>query len=169
MKDEPTLNDNQKPMLAQEEKLKRREYTLDDFRGQMALVAKPGFIEKMMGMLPGGGELREAMDYVNARAIRSQLGIIDAMTPAERSDARTIDATRRRRIAGGAGCEPHEVGKLIEQFTAMADAMTTMATKGLRDRMRGMGHLRLKSREVTSEIPDDDSPPPDEPLSPMPA
>ena len=64
-------------------------------------------------------------------------GIIDSMTPAERrSPTKTIDQSRRRRIAAGAGVEPHEVNDLVKQFDAMAQMMTSLAGKGMRERMK---------------------------------
>jgi signal recognition particle subunit SRP54 len=64
-------------------------------------------------------------------------GIIDSMTPAERRDPmRAIDQSRRRRIAAGAGVEPHEVNELVKQFDGMAGIMKQMAGKGVRDRMQ---------------------------------
>jgi signal recognition particle subunit SRP54 len=65
------------------------------------------------------------------------MGIIDSMTPEEkRNPTKVIDQGRRRRIAAGAGVEPHEVNDLVKQFDAMAQVMTSMAGKGMRERMR---------------------------------
>jgi signal recognition particle subunit SRP54 len=64
-------------------------------------------------------------------------GIIDSMTPEERKNpSKIIDQSRRRRIAAGAGVEPHEVNELVKQFDAMAQMMTSMAGKGIRERMQ---------------------------------
>ena len=58
-------------------------------------------------------------------------GIIDSMTPAERrTPSKTIDQSRRRRIAAGAGVEPHEVNDLVKQFDAMAQMMTVAGRQG---------------------------------------
>jgi signal recognition particle subunit SRP54 len=59
------------------------------------------------------------------------------MTAAERrSPTKTIDQSRRRRIAAGAGVEPHEVNELVKQFDVMAQMMTSLAGKGMRERMK---------------------------------
>jgi signal recognition particle subunit SRP54 len=70
-------------------------------------------------------------------------GIIDSMTPAERrTPSKTIDQPRRRRIAAGAGVAPHEVNDLVKQFDAMAQMMTALAGKGMRERMKMMKELQ---------------------------
>ena len=70
-------------------------------------------------------------------------GIIDSMTPDERRNpSKTIDQSRRRRIAAGAGVEPHEVNELVKQFDAMAQMMTSMAGKGMRERMKMVRELQ---------------------------
>jgi signal recognition particle subunit SRP54 len=72
-------------------------------------------------------------------------GIIDSMTPEERRNpSKTIDTSRRRRIAAGAGVEPHEVNDLVKQFDGMADMMKQMATMSIRDRLRAVNELQQK-------------------------
>jgi signal recognition particle subunit SRP54 len=64
-------------------------------------------------------------------------GIIDSMTQDERRNpTKVIDQSRRRRIASGAGVEPHEVNELVKQFDVMSTMMTSLAGKGMRERMR---------------------------------
>ena len=70
-------------------------------------------------------------------------GIIDSMTPEERrTPSKTIDQSRRRRIAAGAGVQPNEVNDLVKQFDAMAQMMTTLAGKGMKDRMKMVRELQ---------------------------
>jgi signal recognition particle subunit SRP54 len=65
------------------------------------------------------------------------------MTQEERQNpTKNIDQSRRRRIAAGAGVEPHEVNELVKQFDAMAQMMTSMAGKGMRDRMKMVRELQ---------------------------
>ena len=67
--------------------------------------------------------------------MRRLVGVIDSMTPDERrTPSKVIDQSRRRRIAAGAGVEPHEVNELVKQFDGMADLMKKMAAMPLRDR-----------------------------------
>jgi len=70
------------------------------------------------------------------------VGGSDSLTPEERRNpSRVIDQSRRRRIAAGAGVEPHEVNELVKQFDVMADIMKRMSGLGIRDRMRAMQEL----------------------------
>ena len=74
--------------------------------------------------------------------MRRLVGIIDSMTPDERRNpSKVIDQSRRRRIAAGAGVEPHEVNELVKQFDGMADMMKRMSGMGMRDRMRTMQEI----------------------------
>ena len=78
------------------------------------------------------------MGDVDAEGDMKRLGgIIDSMTPAERRNpSKMIDQSRRRRIAAGAGVEPHEVNELVKQFDGMAAMMKEMAGMGMRERMQ---------------------------------
>jgi signal recognition particle subunit SRP54 len=67
--------------------------------------------------------------------------MIDSMTRSERINPKVIDQSRRRRIAQGAGCEPHEVNELVKQFDAMGDMMKKMASLSMVDRVKQMSQL----------------------------
>ncbi len=102
-------------------------------------------MHKVMGMIPGMGQMLDGMDDVDAEQDMKRLfGIIDSMTPAEkrRNPTKLIDQSRRRRIAAGAGVEPHEVNELVKQFDAMAQMMKPMAGKGMRERMKMFNQLK---------------------------
>jgi signal recognition particle subunit SRP54 len=131
-------------MRLQEERLRKGEFTLDDFRKQLSQVTRLGPLQKVMGLIPGMGALNEMMGDVDPEQDMKRLfGIIDAMTPEERSNpSKTIDQSRRRRIAAGAGVQPNEVNDLVKQFDAMAQMMTTMAGKGMRERMKMVRELQ---------------------------
>jgi len=135
---------DQDEMLLQEERLRRGEFTLEDFRKQLSQMTKLGPLQKVMGMIPGMSGLTEAMGDVDPEEDMKRLfGIIDSMTPDERrTPTKTIDQSRRRRIAAGAGVEPHEVNELVKQFDAMAQMMTSMAGKGMKDRMKMVRELQ---------------------------
>jgi signal recognition particle subunit SRP54 len=135
---------DQEQLAAQEERLKQGQFTLEDFRDTLRQVTRLGPLQKVMGMIPGMGGLMQAMDDVDPEQdMRRLFGIIDSMTPEERRNpTKTIDQSRRRRIAAGAGVEPHEVNDLVKQFDAMAQVMTQIAGKGLRDRMKAVRELQ---------------------------
>lgn len=134
---------DQDEMARAEDRLRKGEFTLDDFRKIMTQTTRLGPISKLMGMFPGMGGVKEMMADVDAdQDMRRLMGVIDSMTPEERRNpAKTIDASRRRRIAAGAGVEPREVNELVKQFDAMAGTMQQMAGLGMRERMRKMQQL----------------------------
>jgi len=129
---------------AQEEQLRKGEFTLDDFRKVMSQTRRMGPLKKVLGLMPGMGKLTEAMGDVDIEQdLDRTFGIIDSMTRAERRHPnRVIDQSRRRRIAAGAGVEPHEVNDLIKQFDAMSGIMKAMAGKSVRDRMKAVQQLQ---------------------------
>lgn len=129
---------DQEEMRRQEERLRKGEFTLEDFRKQLAQIGRLGPLQKVMSLIPGMNSLNEMMGEVDPEEdLKRLLGIIDSMTPEERRNpTKIIDQSRRRRIAAGAGVEPHEVNELVKQFDAMAQIMTSMAGKGMRERMQ---------------------------------
>jgi signal recognition particle subunit SRP54 len=135
---------DQDEMARQEERLRKGEFTLDDFRKMITQTRKLGPLNKIMGLLPGMGALKEMMNDMDAEAdMRRLCGIIDSMTPDERRNpSRIIDPSRRRRIAAGAGVDPAEISQLVKQFDGMADVMKRMSGMGMRDRMREMQQLQ---------------------------
>jgi len=134
---------DQKQMAETEERLLRGEFTLDDFRSQLAQLSKPGLIQKFMGLMPGMGEMNKMMQDVDAEKDMKRLfGIIDSMTPDERRNPKLIEPSRRQRIAAGSGVQPQEVNDLVKQFDGMASIMKQMAGKGMGDRMKMMRSLQ---------------------------
>ena len=135
---------DQDEMLKQEERLRRGEFTLDDFRKQLGQIGRLGPLNKVMGMIPGMGGLQKMMGDVDAEGdMKRLLGIIDAMTPDERRNpSKIIDQSRRRRIAQGAGVEPAEVNQLVKQFDGMAEVMKRMSGMGIRERMKEVQQLQ---------------------------
>jgi signal recognition particle subunit SRP54 len=135
---------DQEEMAKQEERLRQGEFTLDDFRRMLGQTKKLGPINKVMSLLPGMGNMQAMMSELDADGGMTRLGgIVDSMTPAERRNpSKLIDQSRRRRIAAGAGVEPHEVNELVKQFDGMAAVMKEMAGLGMRDRFKKMQQLQ---------------------------
>lgn len=135
---------DQEELRAQEERLRRGEFTLDDFRKQLQQIKRLGSIKKLLSMIPGMGGLLEGMgDLDPEQDLRRLFGIIDSMTPEERRNpSQVIDPSRRRRIAAGAGVDPVEVNALVKQFDGMADLMRRMAGQGIRERMQTVQQLQ---------------------------
>jgi signal recognition particle subunit SRP54 len=134
---------DQDELAKQEARLRKGEFTLDDFKKLIGQTKKLGPLNKIMSLLPGMGKMAEMVGDLDAdKDMRRLVGIIDAMTPEERRNPkRMIDQSRRRRIAEGAGVQPHEVNELVKQFEPLADLMKGMSGLGVRDRMRKMQEL----------------------------
>ena len=77
--------------------------TLDDFLAQMQAIRTMGSMSKLLGMLPGMGELREQIENIDEKEIDRVTAIIQSMTPAERQDVKLLNGSRRARIAAGPG------------------------------------------------------------------
>jgi len=135
---------DQDEMREQEERLKKGEFTLDDFKKMLTQTRRLGPLGKVLGMIPGMGGMQEMLGGADLENDMNRLfGIIDSMTPDERRNpSRVIDQSRRRRIAAGAGVPPAEVSDLVKQFDGMAAMMTGMAGLGMRDRMREVQKLQ---------------------------
>jgi signal recognition particle subunit SRP54 len=134
---------DQEEMQKAEAKLRKGEFTLDDFKKQLGQISKLGPIQKVMSMIPGMGGMAKMLGDQNPDMdMRRLVGIIDSMTPDERSNPKkTVDQSRRSRIAKGAGVEPHEVNELVKQFDAMAGMMKEFAGMGMMQRMRAMQQM----------------------------
>lgn len=100
-----------------EHKLRKAEFTLEDFRDQLRQVKKIGPLESLLEMLPGlGGRARGLAGSVDERSLRQVEAMIDSMTPQERRHPHVIDGSRRRRIARGSGTTIQDVNRLLRQF-----------------------------------------------------
>jgi signal recognition particle subunit SRP54 len=126
-----------------EARLAAGEFTLDDFKGQLKQVMQPGLMMKLLGMMPGMGQLTEMLGGADAEGeMKRLLGIIDSMTPQERRNPKIIDPSRRNRIARGAGVQAQDVNQLLKQFDAMAPVMRAMAGKGMGQRLQAVQELQ---------------------------
>ena len=126
-----------------EAKMQSGEFTLDDFRVQLEKMSKPGLMQKMMGLMPGMGELQKMMEQEDTEGgIKQTVGIINSMTPHERRNPKLIDPSRRNRIANGAGVQAQDVNQLVKQYDMMAPIMKAMAGKGMGDRLSALRDLK---------------------------
>ena len=111
-------------------KLRRSEFTFDDFREQMRQVSKLGSLEQVLSMLPGAGALKNVDVAAGEREMRRSGAIIDSMTPRERAEPALINGSRRKRIARGSGTSVADVNRLLRQFTQARKLMKTMGGGG---------------------------------------
>jgi signal recognition particle subunit SRP54 len=129
--------------LEEAEKLARKVksgkgFDLEDFKAQMQQMRKMGGLGALMDKLPAQlGQLAQGAN-VDEGVIRRTIGIIDAMTPAERARPEIIKASRKRRVATGAGVSVQEVNRLLNQFEQMQKMMKMMSKGGMHKMMRSM-------------------------------
>jgi signal recognition particle subunit SRP54 len=122
-------------------KLKKgRGFDLGDLKDQLEQMMNMGGMAAMLDKLPLPGNVNPAAlkDVANEQQMRRQIAIINSMTPAERRFPKTINGSRKKRIAKGAGLEVQDVNRLLKQFTQMEKMMKKMSRGGMKKMMRGM-------------------------------
>ncbi len=118
-------------------KLRRNEFTLDDFRDQLLKLRKMGTVEDLLGMIPGmGGKMKEIKGMAPDEAeLKKTVAIIDSMTAKERRNAKLLNGSRRKRIAAGSGTTVQDVNRLMKNFQAAEEMIKRMTAGG----KKGMG------------------------------
>lgn len=107
-----------------EEKMRKGQFTLEDFLDQLRQIRKMGSLESIIGMLPGGAEMIKGADMTkNEKEFSHMEAMICAMTPKERRDPRILNARRRLRIAKGSGVQVSELNNLLNRFNQMQQMM----------------------------------------------
>lgn len=124
-KAQETFDEKQAMELAR--KFREDTFTLEDFRGQLRQIKKLGSMEQILGMLPGMGMLKDLKKMkVDDKELVRMEAIIDSMTRGERKNADIINASRRKRIAGGSGTSVQEVNKLLKSYEESRRMMRQM-------------------------------------------
>jgi signal recognition particle subunit SRP54 len=112
-------------------RLRRAEFTLEDFRDQLVQVKKMGSLEQVLSMIPGlGGAAREVDTEAGEREMKRSAAIIDSMTPLERRDPSVVNGSRRKRIAKGSGTRVEDVNRLLKQFAQARKMMKQFGGAG---------------------------------------
>ncbi len=110
-----------------EEKMRKGEFTLEDFLDQLRQMKKLGPLEGVVGLLPGGGDMLKGADMNKAeKEFRRMEGMICAMTPKERKLPQILNAKRRQRIAKGSGVSVTELNSMLNRFGQMQQMMRKM-------------------------------------------
>jgi signal recognition particle subunit SRP54 len=113
---------------ALQEKMRRDQFTLEDFLKQMKQVRKMGPLSGLLGMLPGMGAMKQLKNAdVDEKELDRVEAIILSMTPQERANPGVINGSRRKRIANGSGTKVQQVNNLVKQFDQMRVLMKSMA------------------------------------------
>ena len=117
-----------------------KSFDFNDLAKQMQQMRNMGGLGSLMNMLPGMGKMKEQMKNANLddKIIKRQEAIIQSMTPKERKDADLLGASRKRRIAAGAGVQVSDVNRLIKQFMEMQKMMKQVQKLGKGGFMRAM-------------------------------
>ena len=122
-----------------EEKLKKGQFSLEDYLTQLRQMKKMGGIEGIMSFLPGVSKVKSQMDQagVDEKIITQNEAVILSMTKKERENPKIIDGSRKKRIANGSGTDVATINKLLQQFKMMSEMMKKMSkgnTKGMMDK-----------------------------------
>ena len=125
---ERTWSEQQQAELAA--KMSEGSFTLDDFIEQLQQIKRMGSMKKIMGMLPGMGQYREALEQFDEGSITRIEAIVRSMTPGERNDPKILNGSRRMRIAKGSGTSVQEVNSLMDRFEQARKMMQQVSRGG---------------------------------------
>jgi len=132
-----------------EEKIRRDQFTLEDFRDQLRTLRRMGPLEHLLGMIPGMPNLKEAApDGIDEKQVHRIEAIINSMTPHERRSHHVINGSRRKRIARGSGTSVEEVNRLLKQFVQMRKMLKVVG--GMSSGQGGRGGMRKRMAALRS-------------------
>ena len=122
-----------------EENLKKGSFSMQDYLTQLRQMKKMGGIEGIMSFMPGVSKIKSQMDQagIDEKIVIQNEAIILSMTKKEREDPKTIDGSRKKRIANGSGTDVATINKLLKQFKMMSEMMKKMSKgnlKGMSDK-----------------------------------
>ncbi|THD44033.1 MAG: signal recognition particle protein [Bradyrhizobium sp.] len=140
------------------ERMRKGVFDLDDFGQQLAQIEKLGGMGGVMGMLPGVAKLKDqiASAHLDEKVIKRQRAVISSMTPKERRNPDLLKASRKKRIAAGAGVSVEIVNRLLKQHRQMADMMKSMgASAGKRGMMGQLGQMLGLGGAMPTPSPED--------------
>jgi signal recognition particle subunit SRP54 len=130
---------DQEQALEMAEKIRKDEFTLDDFRDQLQQIRKLGPLEQILGMLPNMGPLRGIGNMkVDEKELVHIEAIINSMTPEERAHHHILNGSRRKRIARGSGRPVQEINRLLKQYVETRKMMKSISRGIVPRMMRGM-------------------------------
>lgn len=122
-------------------RMQQGKFDMNDMLQQMRQIGKMGGLGSMLGMLPGAGKIKEALDgrEIDESIMKRQEAIILSMTKIERADPKLLNASRKRRIANGSGVQVQDVNRLIKQYQQMETVMKQMRKGGMKGVMNMLG------------------------------
>ena len=125
-------------------RFQKGQFNMNDLKSQLEQMQKMGGMEGVMGMMPGMGKMKKQMDAsgMDDSVLKRQIALIQSMTKRERANPKLLQASRKKRIAKGAGMEVSELNKLMKMQRQMGDMMKKMGKMGKKGMMRqGLGAL----------------------------
>ena len=122
-----------------EENLKSNKFTLQDFYDQMVQLKSMGSMQDLLAQMPGGGALKNVQ--VDEKALAHTEAIILSMTPHERENPNVIGASRKKRIAAGAGLKVEDVNRLLKSFEQMQKLIKQFSSPGMGKKMKRMSRM----------------------------
>jgi signal recognition particle subunit SRP54 len=130
--------------LKLQQKLKKNQFDLEDFRNQLQQMKQMGSLESIMSLIPGMGKMMKQMEGAgpSEKELKRIEAIIDSMTRQERANPSIINGSRRLRISKGSGTTVQEVNQLLKRFTEALKLVKHMQKMGPKGLMKGMGGLR---------------------------
>jgi signal recognition particle subunit SRP54 len=130
---------DEKQAIELEKKLRKNQFTLEDFRDQMVQIRKMGSLTDLLGMIPGMNKLKQMKNLdVDEREFVRIEAMINSMTPQERHQHNIINGSRRRRIAKGSGTTVQDVNRLLKNYAQVMKMMKKLNKGGMRGLGRGM-------------------------------
>ena len=130
---------DEKKAVELEKKLRKNEFTLDDFRDQMVQIRKMGSLKDLLSMIPGFSKNKQFKNLeVDEKEFIRIEAIINSMTPQEKRQHTIINGNRRKRIAKGSGTSIQDINKLLKNYTQIMKMMKKMNKGGMRGLGRGM-------------------------------
>ena len=124
-------------------RFQKGQFNMNDLKGQLEQMLRMGGMEGVMGMMPGMAKMKKQVEAagLDDRIIRHQIALIQSMTKAERANPQILQASRKKRIAAGAGMDVAELNRLLKQHRQMADMMKKvgkMGKAGMLKSLRGL-------------------------------
>src|SRR6202011_616171 len=134
---------DKKAAIELERKLRKEEFTLEDFRDQLRQIRKMGPLEQLVDMLPKIGPLQNLPKdaQVDEKKLTQVEAIINSMTNQERRDHNVLDGKRRKRIAKGSGTTVQDVNQVVKQYVQMRAMMKQYGAMAAKAKMKGLGKL----------------------------
>ncbi len=138
-------------------RFQKGQFNMNDLRMQLDQMLKMGGMQSLMGMMPGMGKMSKQVEAAgfDDSMLRRQIALINSMTKKERANPALLQASRKKRIAKGAGLDVSDLNKLLKQHRQMSDMMKTMGKKGmLKQAMAGMMGKGKGAPDPASMSPD---------------